>query len=343
MGNGPVQRPTLKDIAQKTGYSINTVSRALRNMPDIAVETRERIREVAREMGYHNNALASSLRLGRTNTIAVIIPDISNLFYAFALVEIERGAREQGYSTILLNTSESGAFEQNAIKTALQKNVDGIIFGPAQQSLDNTRMLMGSGTPFVQFARHFESVNADFCVGDDKLGGYQATAHLIEKGHRNILLLNGLAAHNSSARDRQAGYRAAHEAAGLPVQPDLVREVSILAGDVGQQLMGMLRQRPDITAVFAYSDLVALSAMAHLQQNGVRVPQDISIVGFDYIQSCINLPVPLTTVDIKIREMAAAALKCLLEKIAGPDSSKVVCQKFTRTELVPGATVQDIN
>ncbi|MDL2327692.1 LacI family transcriptional regulator [Ruminococcaceae bacterium OttesenSCG-928-A11] len=342
MGNRPGQRPTLKDIALKTGYSVNTVSRALRNMPDIAMETREKIREVARSIGYHNNALASSLRLGRTNTIAVIIPDISNLFYAFALVEIERGAREQGYSTILLNTSESGEFEHNAIRTALQKNVDGIIFGPAQQSSENARMLLDSGTPFVLFARHFGDVDADFVVGDDKLGGYQATMHLIEKGHRNIMLLNGLAAQNSSAQGREAGYYAAHEAAGLRVQTALVREVSLLGNDAGQQLMSMLQRRPDITAVFAYSDLVALSAIAYLQEKGVRVPEDISIVGFDHIRAHINLPISLATVDIKIREMATTALECLLDKIEDGDSRKVLCQKFVQTELVPGGTVRDI-
>lgn len=342
MKRSPGQRPTLKDIALKTGYSVNTVSRALRNMPDISMETREKIREVARSIGYHNNTLASSLRLGRTKTIAVIIPDISNLFYAYALVEIERGAREMGYSTILLNTSESGEHEHNAIRTALQKNVDGIIFGPAQNSLDNTRMLVDSGIPFIQFARYFDSVNADFVVADDKLGGYQATMHLIERGHKNIMLLNGLSAHNSSAQGREAGYFRAHETAGLAVQPELVREVSILGTDSGQRVYSMLQRRPDITAVFAYSDLVAFSAIDYLQRRNVRVPQDVSFIGFDNIRAHIPIPFPLTTVDIKVKLMAATALDALMDKLQSDDPSAVVCQRFIHTDFVPGGSVRDL-
>lgn len=342
MGKAPGQRTTLKDIAQKTGYSVNTVSRALRNKPDISVETREKIRELARSMGYHNNALASSLRLGRTKTIAVITPDISNLFFACALTEIERGAREQGYSTMLLNTAENVEYEENAIRIALEKNVDGIIFGPSQSSKKNMEMLLNSGTPFIQFARYFASYNADFVVADDKLGGYQATTHLIENGHRNILLLNGLTTRNTAAQGREAGYRHALEAAGIPVQPELIQEVSLLGNDSGQRLYSILQRRSDITAVFAYSDLVAFSVLEYLRQHDIQVPRDISIIGFDNIRAHIPIPYPLTTVDIKIREMAAIALDALLTKMDSDDSGRIVCQMLLQTDLAVGETVLDM-
>ena len=140
---------TLKDIAAKTGYSVNTVSRALRDKDDIAVETREMIQRTAREMGHVSNTLAASLRLGYTNTIAVILGDISNPHFSIMMKEIEGYAWKAGYTSILFNTNENEELELAAIQSALNKNVDGIIICPAQKTPDNLIYLKESGVPFV--------------------------------------------------------------------------------------------------------------------------------------------------------------------------------------------------
>jgi LacI family transcriptional regulator len=332
----------MKDIANATGFSTNTVSRALRNMPDISEETRRQIKEVSRQMGYLNNTIASSLRLGRTKTLAVIIPDVSNLFFCYAMEEIERAAAEKGYSTILLNTSEMGEHELRAIQTAIQKNVDGVIISPSQNSLDNIQLLISSGIPFVLLARYFNDVDTDYVVGDDTMGSYLAVKHLIDQGHRNILLLNGYSSHNSSAQERFAGYCQAHEQAGLPIQQDLLREVSAKGDSCNNVLRTIIQSRPDITAIFAFSDLIAWTTIDCLLRNGIRVPEDISIVGYDHIQAHLSIPFPLTTVDNYITRMAGEALDVLFAKMKSPNRNEIICRKKLPTDLYIGSSVKDI-
>lgn len=180
---------TLKDIAAKTGYSVNTVSRALRDKDDIAVETREMIQRTAREMGHVSNTLAASLRLGYTNTMAVILGDISNPHFSIMMKEIEGYAWKAGYTSILFNTNENEELELAAIQSALNKNVDGIIICPAQKTPDNLIYLKESGVPFVLIGRRDEAYS--YVVCNDELGGFQATKELLAAGHRDILLLHG--------------------------------------------------------------------------------------------------------------------------------------------------------
>lgn len=335
-------RMTLKDIAAKTGYSTNTVSRALRNMPDISADTRTIIHEVSRSLGYFNNTVASSLRLGRTRTLAVIIPDISNPFFAFAMIEIERAAREKGYTTILLNTSELGQYEYRAIQTALQKNVDGIIFSPAQNSTDNIIRLIDAGVPFVLFGRFFEDFDTDYVIDDNEMGGFQAADYLIKNGHKNIMMLNGFTPHNSAAKGRLQGYLNAFEANGLPVQKDLILETSAKGDTCVRVFEATLNRRKDITAVFCFSDLIAWSVIHSLDRQGRSVPEDISVVGFDNMQSHLSIPLYLTSVDNHVTEMASAALDVLIQKLNNTNKNEVICRKIHPTTLIAGRTVRDI-
>ena len=217
---------TLKDIAAKTGYSVNTVSRALRDKDDIAVETREMIQRTAREMGHVSNTLAASLRLGYTNTMAVILGDISNPHFSIMMKEIEGYAWKAGYTSILFNTNENEELELAAIQSALNKNVDGIIIFPAQKTPDNLIYLKESGVPFVLIGRRDEAYS--YVVCNDELGGFQATKELLAAGHRDILLLHG-ATYISSARERLEGYCRAFREAGLPVNERLICQVPVVA------------------------------------------------------------------------------------------------------------------
>lgn len=331
------QTATLKDIAQKTGYSINTVSRALRDKDDIGPETREKIKRTAQQMGYINNMIASSLRLGYTNTIAVLLGDVSNPHFAIMMKEIEEHARQLGYFSFLINTNEDDKVEFEAIQSALNKNVDGIIICPTQQSDRNIQYLKETGIPFVLIGRYFKNVETDYVICNDEMGGYQATRSLIDQGHRNILMLNG-PSYISSAEERLLGYRRAYSDCEIPVNENLIREVGITSGGCASVLDDLLQKRIDSTAIFAFSDMIAWDMWSGLYQNGIQVPRDFSLIGFDNIQSRLALPFRMNSVSSYKARMSIAAVDILAKKMRGvqdEESSRIVID----TKLTGGDTV----
>lgn len=334
------QKATLKDIAQKTGYSVNTVSRALRNKDDIAQETREKIKQVALELGHINNTLASALRLGYTNTIAVILGDISNPHFSIMMKEIEGCAREQGYASFLLNTSEDEALELASIQLALNKSVDGILLCPTQKSARNVEYLRATGVPFVLIGRHFETLDTDYVVCNDELGGYQATKLLLEQGHRRILMLHG-PNYISSARERLAGYRRAHEACGVPVDEALVQEAPVTVDDCRALLNGALQTPCGFTAVFVFSDLLAWDVWSCLRERNLHVPGDCSLIGFDHIQSRLSVPFKLTSVSSHKGRMSTEAANLLIRKIKA-DKPLACAHLVIDTSIAQGETVRGL-
>jgi len=307
-------RVTLKDIALRTGYTTNTISRALKDRDDIGLETRKRIQEIAREMGYIGDSIAGALRSGLTSTIAVILGDISNPHFAIIVREIEASARKHHYSTIILNTDEDSQIELEAIRLALGRKVDGIIICPTQKSEDNVLFLMKQRLPFVLIGRHFPGLEAESVVCDDVNGGRMATEHLIERGHRRILFLNG-PSHISSAVERLQGYRAALESAGIAYDESLVREIPIVAGDCRPIIYRIVDEKVKFTAALAFSDLIAWEAMYALQKRGLENPRDYAIVGFDNIQSKYFFPFPLSSIGSSKSTMARRAFNLLLRRM----------------------------
>ncbi len=307
-------RVTLKDIALRTGYATNTISRALKDKDDIGLETRKRIQETAREMGYIGDSIAGALRSGLTSTIAVILGDISNPHFAIMVREIEASARSHHYSTIILNTDEDSEIELESIRLALGRKVDGIILCPTQKNEDNVLFLMKQKIPFVLIGRHFPGLEAESVVCDDVKGGRMATEHLIERGHRRILFLNG-PSRISSAVERLEGYREALEAAGIPYDGSLVREIPIVAGDCRHVIYRIVDEKVKFTAALAFSDLIAWEAMYALQKRGLENPRDYAIVGFDNIQSKYYFPFPLSSIGSSKSTMARRAFNHLLRRL----------------------------
>lgn len=337
---GPMKRvgkqtATLKDIAQKTGYSVNTVSRALRDKEDIAPATRAHIKQVAAEMGHVNNTLASSLRLGYTNSIAVILGDVSNPHFAIMMKEIETRAQQLKYSSFLLNTNEDEEREAQAIQSVLSKNVDGIILCPTQKSTRNIEYLKGLQIPFVLIGRRFEGLDENYVICNDELGGYQATRCLLEQGHRRIVMLHG-PTYISSARERLAGYRRAFREFGLVPDEELICEVPVAGQGCADVLQSLDEKKIHYTAIFAFSDIVGWQAWAYMRQKGRRVPESCSIIGFDHIQSRLGLPFHLTSVSSYKGQMSTQAVEMLVERIRG---SEPVHPIIIDTKLAEGDTV----
>lgn len=338
---------TLKNLAEKTGYSINTVSRALRGKDDIAESTVEKIKQAAKEMGYINNTIASSLRLGYTNTIAVILGDISNPHFAIMTKEIENHAREKGYSAFLLNTNENSENELRAIKTAINKNVDGIIICPAQENEENIQFLIESGVPFIQIGRHSKNEESSYVICDDVQGGYLAASHLLHKGHKRILFLNG-PSYVSSSRERYEGYVQAHREYGLPVCPELIQEISVSNSNISEVMEKTIERGIEFTAIFAFSDSMAWETWTWLHNHNYHVPDDYSLVGFDHIQSRMAIPFQLTTISSYKTKMSVTAVDCLMCKINPSDKDNTeehcsdICCHVIKTRLVEGETVREV-
>jgi LacI family transcriptional regulator len=310
-------RVTLRDIAAATGFTMNTVSRALKGKSDISARTRRLIQQEARRMGYIPDALAASLRSGTTRTVSVIIPDISDPLFAILVRDIEARLKEKDFDLFIQNTDEDGELERRAVLAAIGKRIDGIIICPCQKSVANLALMRDNGIPFVLLCRRFARGTFNYVVADDVKGGFLATEHLIQRGHSDILFLNG-PRQISSARERLLGYRRALEKHGLAYRGSLVREVKIRAGECSRALQELLEQKVHFTAIFCFSDLMAWEAISVLQPAGLNIPRDVAIVGFDDIQSRLYYPYPLTSIGYGKKRIADTAVDTLMEKIETP-------------------------
>ena len=291
---------TLKDIAQATGFSANTVSRALADKPDISEETKAVIREKASQMGYIANALASFLRSGVSRNIAILVGDISNPHFSVMVKEMQTLLQRRGYNSIIFNTEEKAAVEKQAITTSLSQNVDGIILCPAPGGEENIRFLQMHGKPFVMIGRHFSGEDASFVICDDVHGGYAAARYLLDRGHKDILFLNGPRGISSSA-ERLEGYRAALEEKGIAYRSELVQTVPVTSRRGTEKMRDILSQRAECTAVLVFTSL---------SQN---------------VDGIILCPAPGGEENIRFLQMHGKPFVMIGRHFSGEDASFVIC------------------
>lgn len=302
----------LSDIAKKTGYSINTVSHALLDKPDISEKTKKYIQQTAKEMGYIANASAGALRSGKSKTVALIVGDISNPHFSIMLKEMEGRLRRYGYNAIMLNTDEDEALEHAAIVSAISKNVDGIILCPVQKTRDNIRFIAKNRIPYVLLGRRFEGNPSSYVICDDLNGGYAAAEHLIGLGHKKLLFINA-PLYISSARDRLEGVKRAMAQGGLP--PEALHCAETVPAPDEKEVMACLKKYKDCTGIICFSDMLAMQVCCFLQKLGKKVPDDVSIIGFDDIASKFYLPLMLTSVTSSKTKMSMEAVDILMHVI----------------------------
>ena len=309
------RRCTLQDIAERTGFTINTVSRALKDKSDISLATREQIKAIADEMGYVRNRAASSLRSGRTKTIGVIVGGMSNPYYGIMTDAIQNAAAELGYSILIFCSRDNIDIELNALETALSYQVDGILLFPSAQSLRTILRLKAVGIPYVLMARHLDRDEDDWVVSDDEQGGYLAALHLIQAGHKRIGFLSSFDVVYSSKRRENGFYRALEES-GIP------RENGLVACQLDQdQTLSQLEtwKLIGVTGVFLFCDEEAWRAVSLLQTQGQSIPHDMAIVGFDNIQGNLPIPAPLCSISYSIPDMAQSGINLLRRRIHEPN------------------------
>lgn len=310
---------SIKDIAKVMNISYSTVSRALNNSPRVKLETRELIQRKAVEMGYLPSAIARSLVTRRTNTIGIVVTKITDLFFAEVIQGIEETAVNRGYSVILTNSDGKPDYELAAIQTLRERRVDGIILVAACASTEAKQRLFASPeieTPIV-IINNVHQQHVGYSIETDNLGGGRAaTQHLLDFGHRRIAYIAGPSNEWDSV-ERQQGYEQALQGAGISLDPMLIgRGTNFAQG--GLTAMQQLLALPDPpTAVFCYNDVTALGAIRAASATGRRIPQDLSIIGFDDIALAPYFEPPLTTIAQAKREMGEKAVQMVLDLLAG--------------------------
>lgn len=313
---GNMKYITLKMVAEKAGVSVNTASRAINNKPDINEETKKRVLNIAQELGYVRNDTAVALRTKKTGTIGVVIADNRNPFYAEVLNGMEVAAREKNYHIILANTQRDYQKEEEAINLLLAKRVDGLLIAPVQDRDNDIKNLIETNIPFVIVGRDFENIEVDAVYNDEIKGGFLATEYLIKKGHKRIALINGFL-HKSPAKGRLEGYKKALKRYGIPFDDSLVTVGDIDIKDGYERTRQMLEKNLDFTAIFAYNDMMAFGAMQAIKEKGLRIPEDIGLVGYDDIPFSSLISPSLTTIRLKKQELGAESVKLLLSRING--------------------------
>lgn len=309
----------LRDIAARTGYSVNTVSHALRDLPDISAATKEKIRAAARELDYIPDLQAGSFKSGKRKVISVILPDIKNPHFSLLYHEVESYFRALGITAFLMSTEEDPEREDEAVRASIGQNVDGVILCPAVGG-HAVELLMRTAIPYVLVGRHLGGEHPAV-VTDDEGGGYLATRHLLSLGHRRVACVR-IDGRVSSDRERYAGYLRALGEAGIPEAEELILHLSPRAAGNAAAIESFLTVHPDCRAIFSFSDLLASEILAVAHRMGRRIPEALSVVGFDRIEDACPLPLPLTTVGTEGDGLGLTAARLLHSRTEAADRSK---------------------
>lgn len=302
-------RITLHDVAAAAGVSKSTVSRILdERLPRSQSETARRVRQVAADLGYFRDVSAANLRRGKTGTIGVIVPRLTDTVMAMLYEALAHACTRNGQFAIVATTDDEPSADRAAARSLVQRGVDGLVLSTTRDEGSVADELAERGVPYVLALRtdglHLSS------VGDDELGGYLATRHLLDLGHRRIGILAG-PPYASSARGRLEGYRRAMGEAGAAVDPTWIVESTFGMDSGAEAVERLMAIAEPPTAIFAVNDNTAIGALSRLTQLGFSVPGDVSLVGYNDIPIISRLPVPLTSVRVPFDQIAAAALELL--------------------------------
>ncbi len=331
MGNGLI---TIKDLARILGVSPSTVSRALKDHPDISTKTKKQVADLAKKMRYEPNTIAVSLRGQKTKTIGVIIPEFVHYFFSTVISGIEEVAQRAGYNVLLCSSNGSFDREVSVAKVLLSRRVDGLLICITKNS-KNVRHLLEfkeRGVPLVFFDCASESMQADKVIIDDFKAAQTAVGHLVEQGCKSIVYLGGPASLLINQK-RYEGYKNALESEDLCFDKALVYDVeegSIEEGRQAARSFLTLSPRPD--GLFATADLLAIGAMREIKKAGLRIPQDMAIVGFSNWEIAELCEPTLTSVFQPGKEMGARATELLLDRIDNLEGDPQI--QVLETELI---------
>lgn len=310
-------RVTMSDVAQQAGVSLMTVSRVINHKGDVNPETRQRVLGIVKELDYRPSAIARSLATQQTRTIGLVIPDVSNPFFADIVRGIEHLAYVQGYHVFLCNTEEDASRELSVIQSLEDKRVDGMILCSSRLDEKTLLELLARLPAAVLINRRlnksydniYQSVSQN-----DELGERMAANHLIHRGHTRIGFLAG-PKYAFSGVGRRAGYRAAMESAGLPIVPTWMIHCPPTVDGGYQASISLLVDHPELTALLCYNDLVAVGVLQACTELNRRVPDDLAVIGYDDIPMAKLVSPSLTTCRVKRTELGVKAVEALLDRL----------------------------
>ena len=329
---------TIKDIAKKLNVSTSTVSRALKDYPGISDETKRKVKELADRLNYRPNAVALSLRKSKSFTIGVIIPEVVHFFFSTVISGVEGVAYANGYNVILCQTNEKFSREKSSVETMLSNQIDGVLvsFSRETTNFDHFQKLIDLEFPIVFFDRIPDLENTINVTVNDYQGAYNAVKHLIDQGFKKIVHLSG-PDNLAISKQRKGGYLDALKDSGIQANPDWILECpygtekeSFL---ITTELFKNKDNRPD--AIFAHHDIVAAGAMMALKALGLKIPEDVGVVGFSNWQFSSMIDPPLSTVSQPGFQIGETATKLLLDLINKKTSMESFSQNIVLdTELL---------
>lgn len=319
---------TIKDLAKQLGISASTVSRALKDHPDISPETKKAVNDLAQQLNYQPNTIALSLRQSKTNTIGVIIPEIAHFFFSTVVSGIEDIAYSNGYNVIITQSNESYDKEVTDAQALFNSRVDGILVSVARDTKDYAHFtrLIQRNMPLVFFDRVVNDVNASKVIVDDEQGAYEATQHLIEQGYKRIAHLAG-PQNLIISQNRLNGYKAAIADNKYMIDERIIRTCGLGTYEEAEIITNELldsRLPPD--AIFANNDVAAYGAMTAIKKRKMRIPEDVAIVGFSNWRFSGLIEPALSSVTQPGFKMGQEATKLLLKQIEMKDDEQLVTE-----------------
>ena len=317
--------PTIRDVAKRAGVAPITVSRAINRSGPVSEETRKRVESAIDELGYVPNRVATSLRSNRTHLVALILSDITNTFWVEIMRGIEDTVTKRGFHMILGNSDDSAVKEEELLRSLAERRVDGFILRPADTQGKSVKLAQSYGIPIVILDYALPDVKVDIVRGDSEGGAYQLTKLLLDLGHRRIAILSG-PRRASTATMRVDGYRRALEEVGVEVGPGWIYYGDFTLESGHRMTEQALALAPRPTALLAANNRIAFGMLRALRDAGLRVPEDISVVGFD------ELPIEaaehpfLTVAEQSPNDIGRRAAELLLSRVSGqaPSASQEI-------------------
>ena len=308
----PLKSPTIHDVAQRAGVSLSTVSRVLNDYASVSSHTRERVESAIRELHYERPKPADDIRvIEEFNSVGLIVPDILNPFFPLVIKGVEQVSRIHGYHLVLCDSENDLKLEQQHITNLYQRGVSGILLIPAAEQ-SPVEELISNGFPLVFLDRAIESEAVSYVISDNEDGAYQAVRYLLKLGHQHIVNLTG-PEYLSTEKARLKGYQRALAEENIPLQQELMICANYRLDEAYRAMMSLLHIKTEFTAVFATNDMMAFGAKQALEELGKRIPDDVSLVGYDDIQ--FSSIISLTTISQPTLEMGRNAMLLLLDLI----------------------------
>ena len=320
-----MKETTLKEIAEALGISITTVSKALKNYPDVSEKTRKAVLALAEELNYTPNSFAVNLRTKESKTIGLIIPEVVHHFFSNVINGIIAEAEKNGYLVIILQSNESLELEKKQVALLVNKRVDGIIMSLSNESNNDFHIkeILRKEIPFVQFDKISKLIPSSKVIINDQKAAMEAVQHLIDKGCEKIAHIRG-PENPQNAIDRFIGYKKALEDYTLKFDSSVIFTCEKVSFDEGYEFAKKIHtEHKDVDGIFAITDLVGIGAVAYFNEVGIKIPEQIAIIGFsNWFMASVISP-SLSTIDQPGFEMGKKALKLLLKEIKAKKNHEI--------------------